>query len=79
MRQVWRLSLLQQPLTVHINPHNSLHSPHAGVRMRPRADAAQGERGRAQEKTTRIQGVLPVAAASSLSPSGSGPWTVTHW
>ena len=58
--------------------HNSLHSPQAGVRMRSRADAAHGKRGRAQERMTRIQGVLPVAAACSLSPSGSGPWT-THW
>ena len=58
---------MQQPLAVHINPHNSLCSPQAGVKMRSRGGMM-----------TRIQGVLPVAAACSLSPSGSGPWT-THW
>ena len=56
----------------------SIHTTACTARKREYEDAAQGERGRAQERTTRIQGVLPVAAASSLSPSGSGPWT-THW
>jgi len=56
----------------------SIHTTAYTARKREYEDAAQGERGRAQERTTRIQGVLPVAAASSLSPSGGGPWT-THW